>query len=112
MAGIKQFSRAHEFAVYLSDSNILSTEDLLFHLAIDMTGQREYFSDLFDRLDWVPNAEEMESEAQDLLKRILRDKKQANALKAAKINKRPSQMTEEEKQAVRSISIINPKITK
>jgi len=112
LAGVKNFPRASEFACFLTEAGLSSTDELLYFLATDSTGQREHFSGLFDRLDWVPGAEEMHVEAEEVLQKILKDKKQANALKSTKVNRRPSEMTAEEKQALRSISIINPKSVK
>jgi hypothetical protein len=47
-----------------------------------------------------------------VLQKIIKDKKQANALKSTKVNRRPSEMSAEEKQELRSISIINSKPVK
>ena len=112
LSGVKQFPRATEFSDFLVKAALTTTEDLLYALATDMSGQRENFSDLFDRLDWVPSAEEIQLEVEEVLQKIIKDKKQANALKSTKVNKRPSEMSAEEKQALRSISIINPKPAK
>jgi DNA primase len=108
----KKFPRAIEFSNFLKDASIVTTEGLLYWLATDMTGQREHFSDLFDRLDWVPNADEVQVEVEEVLQKIIKDKKQAKGLKSTKVYKRPSEMSAEEKQALRSISIINSKSAK
>jgi len=105
------FPKTWEFADFLAANKIASTEDLVYLLAVDAAGNRDRFSDLFDRLEWVPNAEQAQSEADEVLLRLAREKKQVLALKAAKINKLPSQMTAEEKQALRSISIMAPSKT-
>jgi len=109
LEGARKFPRATEFAAFIAKAELQTTEALLYFLVTDSSGKREYFRDLFDRLDWVPNAEEMKKEAEEVLQKILEDKKQANALKSTKVYRRPSEMTAEEKQALRSISIIKPK---
>jgi len=112
LSGAKKFPRVTEFAAFLVEAALVTTEDLLYCLATDSSGRREYFNDLFNRLDWVPNAEEVRVEVEEVLQKIIKDKKQANALKSTKVNRRPSEMSAEEKQALRSISIINPKPVK
>jgi len=109
LEGAKKFPRATEFAAFLVEAALTTTEDLLYCLATDSSGQREQFNDLFNRLDWVPNAEEVQVEVEEVLEKIIKDKKQANGLKSTKVYRRPSEMSAEEKQALRSISIINPK---
>jgi DNA primase len=110
--GAKKFPRATEFSAFLVEAKLATTQDILYCLSTDSSGQREYFSDLFDRLDWVPNAEEVQIEVEEVLEKIIKDKKQANGLKSTKVYRRPSEMSAEEKQALRSISIINPKSAK
>ena len=112
LSGAKKFPRVTEFAAFLVEAALVTTEDLLYCLATDSSGRREYFNDLFNRLDWVPNAEEVRVEVEEVLQKIIKDKKQANALKSTKVNRRPSEMSAEEKQALRSISIINSKPAK
>ena len=94
---------------------ISSTNDLLFLLATDDSGSRARYRNLFDALEKIPNASEAQTDADDVLLRLAREEKQSFALKAAKINKLPSQMTKEEKQALRSITITtskhNPNVT-
>lgn len=107
--GLEGYSRAADFAGSLKVEGIHKTQDLLYFLAIDKAGYRERFYTLFDRLEWVPGAEESRQVAEDLLRRLEQGKNQAQALKATKIFKSPSQMTEEEKQALRSISVTKSK---
>jgi DNA primase len=110
--GAKTFPRATEFSDFLVEKSLATTKDILYCLATDLMGRREHFSKLFDRLDWVPNAEEVQIEIEEVLQKIIKDKKQANALKSTKVNRRPSEMSAEEKQELRSISIINSKPVK
>ena len=93
-----------EFARYAVGVGAKSTEDLLYALATDDRGNRERFWEMFDRLDWVPNAEEAEAELHAILERQREGVKRASALQHARSNKLPSQMTEEEKLALKSIS--------
>jgi DNA primase len=107
--GSTGYSNAIEFASFLTSARIQNTEDLLYFLATDRSGSRARFQGLFDRLEWLPQAQQACAVAEDVLERVRKEKKQAEALKATKIFKSPSQMTEEEKQALRSISVTKPK---
>lgn len=107
--GLEKYPNAAEFAGFLRSSSIRNLEDLLYFLACDQAGYQTRFSHLFDRLEWVPNAQEARQVADDLLRRISKEKNQAQALKATKLFKSPSQMTEEEKQALRAISVTKSK---
>ena len=107
--GMEAYPNAVEFAGFLTSSKIQKTQDLLYFLATDKSGSRARFEDLFDRLEWLPSAEQATAVAEDVLQRVKKEKIQAEALKATKIFKSPSQMTEEEKQALRSISVTKSK---
>jgi len=105
LSGNAKYKKTNEFADLIRAHEIKNSDGLLYFLATDTSGKREYFGDLFEQLDWVPNAEQISLVADDLLMRLEKEKKQMDALKAAKINKLPSQMTEAEKLALRSISL-------
>ena len=107
--GLENFPNALDFAGFLRTASIRNTEDLLYFLATDQTGFQARFTKLFDRLDWLPSAEEARQVADDLLQRVIKEKNQAQALKATKMFKSPSQMTDAEKQALRAISVIKSK---
>jgi DNA primase len=107
--GLPAYLNAIEFASFLASSKIQKTEDLLYFLATDRSGSRARFQNLFDRLEWLPRAEQAKAVAEDVLQRVKKEKKQTEALKVTKIFKSPSQMTEEEKQALRSISVTKSK---
>ncbi len=107
--GLPNYPHAIELAGYLAGARIQKTEDLLYRLATDKAGHRARFYNLFDRLEWLPTAEQAIAVAEDVLQRVKKEKIQADALKATKIFKSPSQMTEEEKKALRSISVIKSK---
>lgn len=107
--GVENYTKSVEFAGFLTTEKIKSTEDLLYFLAVDQLGYRNRFSNLFDRLEWVPSVDEAKEVASDLLLRVKREKNQAQALMATKMFKSPSQMSEEEKQALRSISVTKSK---
>ena len=107
--GQQHYPSAIEFASFLTSSKIQKTEDLLYFLATDRAGYRARFHALFDRLEWVPSAEQAMAVADDVLKRVKKEKIQAEALKVTKIFKSPSQMTEEEKKALRAISVTKSK---
>ena len=107
--GLEGYVRAAEFAGFLKAEGINKTQGLVYFLAVDQAGHRDSFHTLFERLEWVASAEDARQVAEDLLLRLRREKTQANALKATKIFKSPSQMTEEEKQALRSISVTKSK---
>lgn len=107
--GVENYTSAIDFAGFLTSESIKNTEDLVCFLALDQSGYRAQFSQLFDRLEWLPSAEEARQVADDLLNRVKREKNQAQALKVTKIFKSPSQMSEEEKQALRSISVTKSK---
>mgnify|MGYP003640152405 FL=1 len=107
--GLEHYPNAIEFAGFLVSHAIKNTEDLLYFLALDQAGYRTRFSHLFDRLEWAPSSEEAQQVADDLLLRVKREKNQAQALKVTKIFKSPSQMSEDEKQALRSISVTRSK---
>jgi DNA primase len=107
--GVDHYTNAIDFAGFLTSESIRNTQDLVGFLALDQSGYCARFSHIFDRLEWVPNAEEAKQAANDLLLRVKREKNQAQALKVTKIFKSPSQMSEEEKQALRSISVTKSK---
>ncbi|MDX1452947.1 MAG: DNA primase [Oleiphilaceae bacterium] len=98
------FERSRQFASYLHERNLASPQDMLVALATDNEGYRARFSNLFDRLEWLPDENQAIEAAQDLLRRIEHEKTRRNALKAAKVNKLPSQLSEAEKQALKSLS--------
>jgi DNA primase len=108
LGGSSSFHNTIEFADFLRASQLQTTEALLLYLATDDAGHRVRFRDLFKRLEWVPNADELREVSDDLLARIVKDNRRSDALKAAKTNKLPSQMTAEEKRALRSISVTKP----
>jgi len=105
IAGHSDYRHASEFADFLQANELSNTNAVLFRLATDDAGHRLRFSSLFERLDWIPESTEIQLVADDILTRLVKEQKRANALKATKINKLPSQMTDEEKQALRSISV-------
>lgn len=107
--GVENYVSAIDFAGFLTSEAIKNTQDLVSFLALDQKGYRAQFAHLFDRLEWLPSAEEARQVADDLLGRVKREQSQAQALKATKIFKSPSQMSEAEKQALRSISVIKSK---
>lgn len=92
------------FASFIRAKKIQSQEDLLYCLATDQEGFRDQFFTLFDRLEFVPERQESLLEAEDILSRYAQNKKQSKAINLTKINKLPSQMTAEEKQALKAIS--------
>lgn len=95
---------SREFAQYVLEVNAEHHADLVYSLATDMNGKREQFWHLFDRLEWVPSPDEAVQELDDILQRINVEKKRHHALRAAKLNKLPSQLTEDERQALQSMS--------
>jgi len=105
LTGNRKFAKTAQFADFMRANELKTSDDLVYFLALDQSAQRDEFSSLFDRLVWVPNADEIKEVASDVLNRLEKEKKQMDGLKATKINKLPSQMTEEEKQALRSISV-------
>lgn len=105
ISGHEGFQKTHDFAEFLFLQKVATTQALLLFLATDESGYRTRFLNIFDRLDWVPDAQEIQEVAEDLLLRLKNKQTQSEALKAAKFNKLPSQMTESEKQALRSISV-------
>lgn len=107
--GIDKYVNSSRFAEFLVSQSLKNTEDMLYFLAVDQSGYRAQFSGLFDRLEWLPGADEAKAVAEDLLERVRREKKQADALKVTKIFKSPSQMSEQEKQALRAISMTKSK---
>lgn len=109
LAGQPGFHQTREFAEFLQAMELKTTQGLLLLLATDENGYRARFSNLFDRLEWVPDAQEIKEVAEDLLHRLKDKQQQSDALKATKINKLPSQMTESEKQALRAISLMKSK---
>ena len=101
----RKFSKTAQFADLIRANELKTSDDLVYFLALDQSMYRNEFSTLFDHLVWVPSAGEIKEVATDVLNRLEKEKKQMVGLKAAKINKLPSQMTAEEKQALRSISV-------
>lgn len=95
---------ASEFARYVMSVAASTTDELLYCLATDRQGARERYWRLFDSLDWVPSAEEIDAELNEIRQRQKGEKKRSDALRFAKGNKLPSQMSDEEKSALRSIS--------
>ena len=102
--GHNGFARSRAFAEFLVARECRSQTEMLLALATDREGARAQFSGLFDRLEWLPDAAQAVSAAEDLLQRIQLEKNRHAALKAAKVNKLPSQLSESEKQALKSIS--------
>jgi len=98
------YARSKAFAAYLFERGISNTQDLYYALATDSSGYRETFQGLFARLELLPSAEIAIEEAEHALARIEQEKKRVLALRATKINKSPSQLTDDEKRALRSIS--------
>lgn len=96
--------KALSFANFILAKSIKNTKELLFTLATDQEGYREQFRAIFDRLELVPDQEKALEEARDLLARQALDKKQTTALNITKFNKLPSQMTEQEKQALKALT--------
>jgi len=105
LTGLDDYQSVCAFAEVLQTHQIKDTESLLYFLASDDSGTRQHFSNLFDRIEWLPNAEQIDLVVQDLIPHITHHKKRSNALKATKFNKLPSQMTDEEKSALRAISV-------
>lgn len=106
LENIDRASTAYAFARYIASVGADSTEALMFALATDSQGMRSQFWDMFDRLDWVPNADEAEQELQAMLERQRSESKRDTALQHARSNKLPSQMSDAEKQALKSISTL------
>ncbi|KZY35278.1 MULTISPECIES: DNA primase [unclassified Oleiphilus] len=105
ISGHQGFQQTRDFAEFLFLQKIATTQSLLLFLATDEVGYRAQFSSLFDRLEWVPDAKEIQDVATDLLQRLKNKQTQNDALKATKFNKLPSEMSESEKQALRAISL-------
>ncbi len=103
--GHEGFMQTRDFAEFLFLQKMATTQALLLFLATDESGFRARFLGLFDRLDWVPDAAEIQDVAKDLLTRLKSKQTQNEALKATRFNKLPSEMTESEKQALRAISL-------
>ncbi len=98
------YARCKAFADFLAAHQLQTQQAMLLALATDREGRREQFAGLFDRLEWLPDAQQAVSAAEDLLQRIQQEKNRHAALKAAKVNKLPSQLSESEKRALKSIS--------
>ncbi len=107
--GHEGFQQTRDFAEFLFLQRLVTSQAMLLFLATDESGFRARFSGLFDRLEWVPDAQEIQGVANDLLQRLKNKQAQNEALKATKFNKLPSQMSESEKQALRAISLTKAK---
>lgn len=98
------YDKSKSFARFIHARSITTQDDLLYVLATDREGYREQYSTLFDRIEFVPERHEAVLEAQDILSRFEQSKKQSNAINLTKINKLPSQMSQEDKAALKAIS--------
>lgn len=96
--------KAHAFARYILDKGIQDQQDLLLSLAQDREGHREEFERIFSGVEHLPNEAEAAAEAESTLARFADEKKRQVALRAARLNKLPSQMTPEERQELSSIT--------
>ena len=95
---------AEDFARYALSVSASTTDELLYSLATDRKGARERYWRLFESLDWTPSPNEIDAELNEIRKRQKGEKKRSDALRFAKGNKLPSQMSDAEKNALRSIS--------
>lgn len=102
------YAKAFSFAEFIQQYHLKTTEDVLFALATDTTRTKSKFWSLFDRLDLLPNQEESEAELKAMLERKRDENTRAKALQHVRHNRLPSQMSEEEKRALRSISGTSP----
>ncbi len=101
---ISGFAKSQAFVNYIAQKEIKTRDDLYYALATDKEGYRDQFRDLFARMEWLPPEQAIMEEADDVMSRLETEKKRVLALRATKINKSPSELTEDEKRALRSIS--------
>lgn len=100
----QSYRKTQSFAQFMVEKSIQSTQDLAYSLATDQEGYRERYRAIFDRLDWVPDKAQAINEANDLLARLALERKQSSLLNITKFNKLPSQMTSDEKQALKALT--------
>jgi len=98
------YALTRSFATFVIESGATTIADLAYVLATDDKGYREQFADIFDRVELVPSPDDAALELNDMLARIKPAKKRIEGIRAAKLNKLPSQLTDEEKRAMRSMS--------
>ena len=76
LTGNRKFAKTAQFADFMRANELKTSDDLVYFLALDQSAQRDEFSSLFDRLVWVPNADEIKEVASDVLNRLEKEKKQ------------------------------------
>lgn len=96
--------QAIQLSAYIVQNKLVTQEDLLFSLATDHLGFREQFSDTFSRLERIPNREDAIEELKFIVQRLETKKKRDDALRATKMKRLPSQLTDEERASVQSVS--------
>lgn len=99
--GVADYAKASEFARFIANSTLESTEDLLLTLATGESAVREHFAPLFESIDMLPDSEQVMAELEDLKQRINAEKKRDSARRATKLNKSPGQLSKEELQALK-----------
>jgi DNA primase len=100
---VRGYERARELAAFIHAHGIDSTGKLLLALASGESEYRERFSGLFEQMDWLPDEAQLMPEFEDVKRRILTEKKRGTGFTTTKMNKLPSQLSDEEKAAVRAL---------
>lgn len=95
---------AREFMRFVSESDCQDRESLLYSLATDKHGARAEFRGLFNRLDLVPTPEVLAQELQDVQDKIEKTKKQQQLNSTLQMHVSPSQLSEEQRQALKAIT--------
>lgn len=96
-----------QFLNFILSNSISSQEDLLYTLATDKQGYRERFFHLFSNLENVPEPDIAIEELDFVIKRASDQKKRDDMLRAAKLNKSPDQLTDEERSKAQAITTRN-----
>lgn len=94
-----------EFLRFAVAAEAASTEDLLYQLACDQSGARAEFRNLFDRLDWVPNRQEMQQELEDVLARKQVVKQRSAVISPLTNIASPGELSADQREALRAMTI-------
>ena len=103
-----QVNRARDFAEFICYHGINTTSQLLYVLATDTSGYRDHFFTIFDGLERLPEQASAIEELEFMIRRASEQKKRDDALRAAKLNKLPSQLTDEERKRAQAVTSGSP----
>jgi len=99
-----QSESARTFVDFLIERDIKDQASLLYALASDRQGYREQFYELFSQLESIPEPEIAKEELNFIIERAYSQKKRDDALRAAKLNRSPDQLTEEERTKAQAVT--------